>query len=71
VGLVVAASFIVVETVVVLLLKQVAPGSAFGVVYLAGVLVVSTTWGFGLAATMSLSALSPSTTSGMGRRTSP
>ncbi|HVQ50803.1 MAG TPA: GAF domain-containing protein [Mycobacterium sp.] len=53
-GLVVAASFIVVETVVVLLLKQVAPGSAFGVVYLVGVLVVSTVWGFGLAAMMSL-----------------
>src|SRR6478672_11021093 len=53
-GLVVAASFIAVETVVVLLLKQVAPGSAFGVVYLVGVLVVSTVWGFGLAAMMSL-----------------
>jgi signal transduction histidine kinase len=47
--------FIVVESVVVLLLKQVAPGSAFGVVYLVGVLVVSTVWGFGLAATTSVS----------------
>jgi signal transduction histidine kinase len=53
-GLVVAAAFIVVESVVVLLLKQVAPGSAFGVVYLVGVLVVSTVWGFGLAATTSV-----------------
>ncbi|MGH3644207.1 MAG: GAF domain-containing protein [Mycobacterium sp.] len=53
-GLVVAVAFIVVESVVVLLLKQVAPGSAFGVVYLVGVLVVSTVWGFGLAATTSV-----------------
>jgi signal transduction histidine kinase len=51
---VVAAAFIVVESVVVLLLKQVAPGNAFGVVYLVGVLVVSTVWGFGLAATASV-----------------
>jgi signal transduction histidine kinase len=53
-GLVIAASFIVVESVVVQLLKQVAPGNAFGVVYLIGVLVVSTVWGFGLATTMSV-----------------
>src|ERR1700730_8808932 len=53
-GLVVAASFIGVESVVVLLLKQVAPGDAFGVVYLVGVLVVSTVWGFGLSATTSV-----------------
>jgi signal transduction histidine kinase len=53
-GLVVAASFIVVESVVVLLLKQVAPHDAFGVVYLVGVLVVSTMWGFGLSATTSV-----------------
>ena len=50
-GLVVAAAFILVESVVVLLLKQVAPGDAFGVVYLVGVLVVSTVWGFGLSVT--------------------
>jgi signal transduction histidine kinase len=49
VGLVVAASFIAVESVVVLLLKQFAPANAFGVVYLLGVLVVSTVWGFGLS----------------------
>src|SRR3978361_355094 len=54
VGLVVAASFIVVESVVVLLLKNVAPGDAFGVLYLVGVLVVSTVWGFGLSAATSV-----------------
>lgn len=53
-GLVVAALFIGVESVVVLLLKNVAPGDAFGVVYLVGVLVVSTVWGFGLSATTSV-----------------
>src|SRR3979490_2643818 len=53
-GLVVAASFIVVESVVVLLLKNVAPGDAFGVLYLVGVLVVSTVWGFGLSAATSV-----------------
>src|SRR5208283_67765 len=53
-GLVVAAAFIVVESVVVLLLKQVAPADAFGVVYLVGVLVVSTVWGFGLSVTTSV-----------------
>jgi signal transduction histidine kinase len=53
-GLVVAASFIAMESVVVLLLKQVAPGNAFGVVYLIGVLVVSTVWGFGLSVATSV-----------------
>jgi len=53
-GLVVAASLIAVESVVVLLLKQVAPGDAFGVVYLVGVLVVSTMWGFGISAMTSV-----------------
>jgi signal transduction histidine kinase len=53
-GFVVAASLIVAESVLVYLLKQVAPGSAFGVVYLLGVLVVSTVWGFGLAAMTSV-----------------
>src|SRR5882757_6369328 len=37
-GVVVAASFIVVETNVVIMCKDVAPMSAFGVVYLLGVL---------------------------------
>jgi signal transduction histidine kinase len=53
-GLVIAAAFIAMESVVVLLLKHVAPGNAFGVVFLVGVLVVSTVWGFGLAATTSV-----------------
>jgi signal transduction histidine kinase len=53
-GLVVAASFITVESVLVLLLKQVAPGNVFGVVFLVGVLVVSAIWGFGLAVTTSV-----------------
>jgi signal transduction histidine kinase len=53
-GLVVAASFIAMESVVVLLLKQIAPGNAFGVVFLVGVLVVSTVWGFGLSVATSV-----------------
>ena len=53
-GVVVAAFLIVAETVLVYLLTQVAPGMAFGVVYLIGVLVVSTGWGFGLAAMTSV-----------------
>src|SRR6476619_8296952 len=54
VGIVVAAFLIAAETLLVYLLTQVAPGMAFGVVYLLGVLVVSTGWGFGLAVTMSV-----------------
>src|SRR5258705_1245524 len=53
-GVVVAAFLIVAETVLVYLLTQVAPGMACGVVYLIGVLVVSTGWGFGLAAMTSV-----------------
>jgi signal transduction histidine kinase len=53
-GLVVAALFIVAETGAVLLCMHVAPGNAFGVVYLLGVLVVSTVWGFGLATATSV-----------------
>jgi signal transduction histidine kinase len=53
-GLVVAVSFIAAETGVVIQLKQMAPMSAFGVVYLLGVLVVSTVWGFGLSAATSV-----------------
>jgi signal transduction histidine kinase len=49
VGLVVAASLILAETVLVYLLKRTAPEMAFGVVYLLGVLVVSAEWGVGLA----------------------
>jgi signal transduction histidine kinase len=53
-GLVVAVSFVVAETAVVIQLKQMAPMSTFGVVYLLGVLVVSTVWGFGLSAATSV-----------------
>ena len=54
VGIVVAATLIGAETLLVYLLEHVAPGMAFGVVYLLGVLVISTGWGFGLAATTSV-----------------
>jgi signal transduction histidine kinase len=54
VGIVVAATLIAAETLLVYLLKQVAPGMAFGVIYLLGVLVISTGWGFGLAVTTSV-----------------
>ena len=54
VGIVVAASFIVVETLAVLLLKQLNPQEAFETLYLLGVVVVSTVWGVGLAATTSV-----------------
>jgi signal transduction histidine kinase len=53
-GLAVAASLITAETLLVCLFKEVAPHEVFGVVYLIGVLVVSTGWGFGLAATTSV-----------------
>jgi K+-sensing histidine kinase KdpD len=53
-GVVVAASLIAAETLLVYLLKQVAPHSVFGVLYVIGVLVVSTGWGFGMAATTSV-----------------
>ena len=52
-GIVVAASFIVVETLAVLLLKQLDPQEAFETLYLLGVVVVSTVWGLGLATTTS------------------
>jgi hypothetical protein len=44
-GLVAAAGVIGVETVVVVLLKHLAPTMAFGTVYLLGVLLVGTVWG--------------------------
>src|SRR6202035_3369267 len=53
-GIVVAATLIGAETLLVYLLEQIAPGMAFGVVYLLGVLVISTGWGFGLAVTTSV-----------------
>src|ERR1700694_5250882 len=53
-GIVVAASFIVIETLAVLLLKQLDPQEAFETLYLLGVVVVSTVWGLGLAMTTSV-----------------
>jgi signal transduction histidine kinase len=49
-GLAVAVGCIVAETAVLLLLKTFAPDSAFGVLYLIGVLIVATGWSAGLAA---------------------
>lgn len=43
-GIVVGASFIVVETLVVCLLNEASGATGFGVLYLLGVLVVSTVW---------------------------
>lgn len=49
-GLVVAAALIVAETVLGYLLSRVAPEDTLGVVYLLGVVVIATGWGFWLAA---------------------
>jgi signal transduction histidine kinase len=48
-GLAVAVGCIAAETAVLLLLKRFAPDSAFGVLYLIGVLIVATGWSAGLA----------------------
>jgi K+-sensing histidine kinase KdpD len=48
-GVVVAASLVVAQSFLVYLLKHVAPGNAFGGVYLIGVLPVSKVWVFGVA----------------------
>jgi signal transduction histidine kinase len=53
-GLVAAAALIGVETLVIVLLKHLAPTMAFGMVYLLGVLLVGTVWRFGLAAITAL-----------------
>src|ERR1700694_4348399 len=53
-GIVVAASFNVVETLAGLALKQLDPQDAFETLYLLGVVVVSTVWGLGLAETTSV-----------------
>ncbi|MDT5007127.1 MAG: hypothetical protein QOJ24_4303 [Mycobacterium sp.] len=54
VGIVVAASFLAAETLLVYLLERIFPGVPFGVVFLLGVLVVSAGWGFGLAVSTTL-----------------
>ncbi|MET0900746.1 MAG: GAF domain-containing protein [Mycobacterium sp.] len=53
-GVATAALLIAAEIALVHLLKQVAPENAFGAVFLLGVLVVSASWGFGLALATSL-----------------
>jgi signal transduction histidine kinase len=53
-GIVVAASFIVLETLAVIGLKHLAPREAFETLFLLGVFVVSTGWGLGLAMTTSV-----------------
>jgi signal transduction histidine kinase len=50
-GVVVAASLIVVETLLVRLLMHVAPESTFGAIFFLGVLLVSARWGFAMAVT--------------------
>jgi PAS domain S-box-containing protein len=54
VGVAVAVFFIVAETVVVYLLKQVAPTEHLAAIYLLGVLVVSTMWRLGLGVVTSV-----------------
>jgi Domain of unknown function (DUF4118) len=53
-GIVVAAAFIISETLLVHRLKETAPENAFGVLFLVGVLVVSAAWGFRLAVATTL-----------------
>jgi signal transduction histidine kinase len=53
-GVIVAAAFIVAETILVRLLMGMAPGNTFGAIYLLGVLVVSARWGRGLSAMTTL-----------------
>ncbi|MGV9801925.1 sensor histidine kinase [Mycobacterium sp. NPDC003449] len=53
-GVLVAAAFIVGETLLVFLLKQVAPENAFGAIFLLGVLVISAGWSFPLAVATSV-----------------
>src|SRR6476660_1442923 len=52
-GIVVAASLLVVETFAVVYLKQLT-GQPFGTLYMVDVLVISTIWGFGLSAVTSV-----------------
>jgi signal transduction histidine kinase len=53
-GLAVGALLIAAESALVYLLKEVAPGNIFGVVFLLGVLLVATLWGFRLGVMMAL-----------------
>jgi signal transduction histidine kinase len=53
-GILVAASFLLVETLGMVLLRQLSPQEVFGTLYLLGVVVVSTVWGLVLAMTTSV-----------------
>ncbi|HET7665566.1 MAG TPA: DUF4118 domain-containing protein [Mycobacterium sp.] len=53
-GLVVAAAAITAETLLVVVLRSLAPMDTFGVVYLLGALIVAIGWGTGLAAVTSV-----------------
>lgn len=53
-GVLVAAAFIIGETLLVFQLKRVAPENAFGAIFLLGVLVISAGWSFPLAVATSL-----------------
>ncbi|MFQ6329169.1 GAF domain-containing protein [Nocardia sp. CWNU-33] len=53
-GFAVATTFIAAESVLVYWLKQISPGESFAVVYLLGVLAVSTIWGLGMAVVTSV-----------------
>ncbi|WP_231988742.1 ATP-binding protein [Mycobacterium sp. 1274761.0] len=53
-GIIVAAAFIIAETLMVHVLREVASNTAFGALFLLGVLVVSAGWGFPIAVATSL-----------------
>ncbi|MBA0047989.1 DUF4118 domain-containing protein [Mycobacteroides sp. LB1] len=53
-GILVAAGFLVSETVAALLLRQIAPTERMGTIYLLGILVVSAIWGLRLAVLTSI-----------------
>ncbi|MEV7968044.1 DUF4118 domain-containing protein [Sphaerisporangium sp. NPDC088356] len=53
-GIVVAVSFVVVETFLAFLLERITPPNSLGLVYLLGVPVVSTVWGLGLGVATAL-----------------
>jgi two-component system sensor histidine kinase KdpD len=53
-GLLVAAGLVALETLLVFPLRQVAPATSLGVVYLVGVLLISTAWGAVLGAVTSV-----------------
>ena len=54
VGLLVAAGLVALETLIVFPLRQIAPATSLGVVYLIGVVLVSTAWGAVLGAITSV-----------------